>query len=216
MNLTHQYSYISTKQSHAASVRKPTQPTGVRWLWVIRGFLSLLVMWVVVAFLMGCSLGIAKSQHMTQGLPQNFPLQASAEQVWRVITEEANSHDGCLLAKAPEDRLISWCEEVENWRDLGQDTVGPASLAGGVSPDAFAKFAQATGKGAAVTTIWVEEMDTGCVLHVRRVYYGSQSFAGVGHSRGEYERELHERILARLNGPKEIVRFLSLCFLYTI
>jgi hypothetical protein len=155
------------------------------------------------ASLVGCSLGVAESQKLPDGLPQDFRLPAAAAQVWQLVTEEARAHADCLLAEAPKDRMISWCENVENWRDMGQDTVGPKPQPGGVNADMYAKLAQKPGKGTAVTTIWVEDQGAECVLHVRRVYFGSESFSGAGHSRGEYERAVYQRLLQRLGVGKD-------------
>jgi hypothetical protein len=187
-------------QQRTASVLASSRRPGERQGTFLRACLGLLTVCVAGAMLMGCSLGIAKSQHLEQALPQSFQLSAPAEQVWQAVNEEASAHSDCLLTSMPASRVLSWCEEVANWRDLGQDTVVPVSLSGGVSPDAFARFSQALGKGTVVTTIWIEDLNSYSTLHVRRVYYGSPSFAGIGHSRGEYERELLTRIMARLNG----------------
>jgi hypothetical protein len=98
----------------------------------------------------------------------------------------------------PEYYVLSWCEKVSKWRDFGQDTVSPASLSAGMSPDVFEKYTEASGEGTAITTIWVEDLGPESRVHIRRVYFGAQSLAGVGHSRGEYERALYQQLLTRL------------------
>jgi hypothetical protein len=90
--------------------------------------------------------------------------------------------------------VISWCERVRKWRDLGQDSV-VARDGGKGDPDLAQK---GDPKAVAITTAWVEQTATGARLSVRRVYYSGKSFAGVAHSRGDVERELADRIAGRL------------------
>lgn len=146
-------------------------------------------------FLAGCapsiSVGIATippTQYLTQEVPQTFQLKAPAEQVWQIVSARAKSSDSCVLTNAPKDWVLSWGETAERWRDLGQDSVAVM----------HARFAQEPGKGMSITTVWIQDLDSGCALHIRKVYYGAASFEGVGHSRGEDERALYQHILYRL------------------
>lgn len=180
------------KQS-AAELRRAFWRPGTRSVWVPRSFYSPLVLLFAWMPLVGCASSIdiglstiPPAQYLPAAVPQAFRLQASAEQVWRIVSERAKSSAPCILAEAPKDRVLSWCEDAENWRDLEQDSV------------AFAQFAQAPGKGMAMTTVWIEDLGSDSMLHVRKVYYGSESFEGVGHSRGQDERLLYQQILYRL------------------
>ena len=162
----------------------------------LKGFHSILSVILALVFFTGCSsFDVPKYQYMSEELPQVFQLPVSAEKVWRIVSEEADLHSDCKLAKSSKDRMISWCEKIEKWRDLGQDTVGPKNY------EKLARKAE-EGTGTAVTTIWIEDFESGSKLHVRRVYYSSQSFSGLGHSRGDYERDLYQRILERMGLTK--------------
>lgn len=204
MSLTYQPPRLDIMEVVLAALRAPFGRLGGQKTRVLRGVGYLLLGLCAWTSLLGCSsLGVATSQQLPEGLPQDFHLKATAAQVWQVVAEEARAHADCILTEAPKDHLISWCENVANWRDLGQDAVVPKSLVGGVNPDAFARLAQMSGKGTAVTTIWIEDQGAECTLHVRRVYFGSQSFSGVAHSRGEYEHAVYQRLQQRLGIGKD-------------
>ena len=187
---------------HACGPVRTHQPPrharpGIWWLQrtTCRQWLGLMVVGLT---LVGCSFGIPKSQQLAERLPQDWRLPVAAAQVWQALSHDVHAHADCLLTHVPEYHVLSWCEKVTQWRDLGQDTVGPAALSAGMSADAFAKYTEASGEGTAVTTIWVEDLGTESRVHIRRVYFGAPSLAGVGHSRGEYERAFYQQLLTRL------------------
>ena len=149
----------------------------------------------------GCSaknLGISSSSLMSKELPQSLVIPSSVNKVWdQVVSHAKTVPGGRILAMSPKDRLISWCEKVENWQDLGTDTARAkdAVLAGvAKNPDIFANLVANTGEGVAITTVWIEAMGRRSRVHIRRVTYGDKSFAGMGHSRGDYERSFYRKI----------------------
>lgn len=150
----------------------------------------------------GCApknLGIATSQMMPEPLPQHFEVAAPAEKVFAIVVGEAERTKDCrVLTKSTKDLVISWCERVEQWNDLGIDTVGVNPKIMGANHDAFKKLAVDTGKGVAIITVWIEPRGTRSRVNIRRVTYGDQSFAGMGHSRGEFERQLLQRITSQI------------------
>nr|VFK20883.1 MAG: hypothetical protein BECKLFY1418C_GA0070996_108012 [Candidatus Kentron sp. LFY] len=173
--------------------------------------LAVLLMVFMSAFLFGCSvpgLGVRDSLLMSEELPQSFVMPYSADRIWeQVISHTKAVPNGRVLATSPTDRIISWCERVENWRDLGTDTArleyrftAGRALADfesryRVTEFEYAELAANTGEGIAITTIWIEAMGRRSQLHIRRVTYGDKSFAGIGHSRGDYEKSLYLNIL---------------------
>jgi hypothetical protein len=198
MSLTYHPPRLEITETVLAARRVPYKRLSGQITTVFQGVGYVLLGLCLWTSLVGCSLGVARAQQLPEDLPQEFRLSTTATQVWQVVVDEARAHTDCLLAAAPTERLISWCESVENWRDLGQDTLGPEPRPGGVNPDRFEKRAHKPGKGTAVTTIWIEDQGAECVLHIRRVYFGVESFPGAGHSRGEYERALYQRLLQQL------------------
>lgn len=166
--------------------------------------------WVIflvfaLALLQACAsknLGVPTAQMIPEPVIEEWIVQAPCDQVWPVVVDEGTGNGMRLLAVSKDDGLISWSEEAENWRDLGQDTVVPQSLVGGVNPDHFQKVAQKPGKGTGVTTLLVEDLGDGCRLNVERVYFGRESMPGVAHARGDYEKGLHQRIVSRLKSGR--------------
>jgi len=131
-------------------------------------------------------------------LPQDCEVAAAADSVFAIITREAEGVKNChVIARSPKDRLISWCERIEKWQDLGLDTVGYKSQ-DILDPDFYKKMAEDNGKGVAIITVWVEDLGPKSRVHIRRITYGDQSFAGMGHSRGEFEYQLHQTIVSQL------------------
>lgn len=154
---------------------------------------------LILAFIMatGCAsknLGVSTAQMMPAPAVKKWVIDAPFESVWIAASADAEKNSDRILVSSENEGIISWCEAVENWRDLGQGSVMPKSLVGGVDPDIFLKDAQQTGKGVAVTTLWIEAVGSQCNLHVERVYYGRQSYPGVSHSCGDYEKEMYNRI----------------------
>lgn len=145
------------------------------------------------------NLGIGSSQRLPEALPQHFEIPAQATSVFKAVEAEAERNKGCrVITKSARDLLISWCETVENWSDLGLDTVGADPKILGASHDQFQHFAQKPGKGIAIVTVWIEPLAEKSRVHLRRVTYGDESFAGMGHSRGSFERDFYTRIVRQL------------------
>jgi hypothetical protein len=163
-----------------------------------RKFLYFCFMITCCSIITGCASPnkiISEMQRLPEGLPENIVLKYSSEEVWRFISKDIKDTPGIkILTEDPVYRLISWSERVENWRDLGQDETTTEYSVMGNNPNAFKKLALSPGKGIALTTIWIENQTPNSILHIRRVYQGSQSFAGIGHSRGEYEHNLIKKI----------------------
>jgi hypothetical protein len=143
----------------------------------------------------GPTLDIPKTQRLDRELPQYIAFDRPADQVWEALRAEAAARATCgVRGESRPDRVISRCERVRKWRDLGQDAV-VARDGGKGDPDLAQKDDP---KAVAITTAWVEQSTTGARLNVRRAYYSGKSFAGVAHSRGDFERELADRIAGRL------------------
>jgi len=150
-----------------------------------------IVLSAVVLLVAGCykNLDVPDTQLLEENLPQHFTLALTAEEAWQSVRTQVTSNPDCrVLVEEPKSHLISWAEHAENWRDLGQDVVDV------VNPFAYTnaakKIALTPTKGISVTTLWIERADSGCKMHVRRVYYGAKTFPGVAHSRGDYEHNL--------------------------
>jgi len=153
---------------------------------------------VFCIILAGCSTPnkiVSEMQRLPEGIPEKITLSYPANEVWEFIIKDIKDTSGMkILVEEPLYKLVSWSEKVENWRDLGQDSAGTEYSVMGNNPNAFNKLALATGNGMALTTIWIEDQTPNPILHVRRVYQGPQSFAGIGHSRGEYEQKLIKKL----------------------
>lgn len=161
----------------------------VTWVWTVL-FLGIIIT-------AGCSsdnLGVCTGQMLPKPTVEQWTINAPFDQVWAAVKNDAENNSDKILVSSEKDGIISYCQPAENWRDLEQGSVMPKSLVGGVDPDFFYREAQKTGKGLAVTTLWVENNGTKCNLHIERVYYGPLSYPGVGHSLGEYELATYNRI----------------------
>jgi hypothetical protein len=150
-----------------------------------------IVLSAVVLLVEGCykNLDVPDTQLLKKNLPQHFKLAITVEEAWQSVRTQVTSNPACrVLVEEPKSHLISWAEPAENWRDLGQDVVdvdNPFAYT-----NAAKKIALEPTKGIAVTTLWIESADSGCKMHVRRVYYGAETYPGVAHSRGDYEHNL--------------------------
>lgn len=190
-------------EAFTGRLRGPFWFPGTGIAWITQSFRSMLAVLFACLPLVGCTssldIGLGKIpayQYLQNELPQAFRLQAPARQVWQIVSEKAKMFAPCVLVEAPADRVLSWCEDAENWSDFGLNTV---SFAGAPNTDPKKSMQSLiSGKGIAITTVWIEDLGANCVLHVRKTYYGSQSFSGVGHSRGQDERLLYQHILYRL------------------
>lgn len=187
---------------------KPSQPQAkvyhcaTDFVHRLKAFIVLFPLTLSVPLLTACisskNLGIGTSQILAAPLPQDFAVPAEADRVFAIVNLKAESTKHChVIAKSAKERLISWCERTEKWQDLNLDTVGVNSQ-GPVDQDFFNEMAKDTGKGVAIITVWVEDLGPKSRVHIRRVTYGDQSFAGMGHSRGEFERQLHTTIVQQL------------------
>ena len=68
------------------------------------------------------------------------------------------------------------------------------------------KLAQKPGKGFALTTLWIVELGSRSRVHLRRTFVGRKSIPGIGHSRGDFERDFYRRLewkVAHLRRPRE-------------
>lgn len=163
----------------------------------------------VAIFLSGCTknFGIPDEQLMAEPVNQCQPMNAPADLVWQCVCQDVREDPGRkVLVEQPRSRLMSWCEKIENWRDLAQDAVGTRDSLATQAPRKYKELAQEPGRGTALTTVWVEASGVGSRLHVRRVFYGLADFVGVGHSRGDFERAFCQRIQQRLAGATAPIR----------
>lgn len=154
--------------------------------------------------LLGCesNYGIPDAQLLTNPLEPSYRVDASADKVWIRLSEHAELFSDCgIQAKLEQDFLMSWCEKVKNWRDLGQDTVHkPCSAVGCGNPDQIAEWSQNPGTGVALTSVWIEPRGSYSLLHIQRVYFGGKrNYAKIAHSRGDYEHDLHQWIVHNLD-----------------
>jgi hypothetical protein len=156
------------------------------------------VAWTTLS-LPGCSAKrfVPEAQLLPEHLPQGFELAVAADQIWPAVIAEVQSCAACkIVADNPGQHVISWTESVEDWRDLGQDTAVPSSLED--NQNKYFKLVKRPGKGTALTTVWLESQTSSSTLRIRRVYYGKESFPGIAHSRGEYERTFYAHVVQRL------------------
>lgn len=153
----------------------------------------------------GCAkIFVPDTQHLTEALPQSVVYDAPAARVWEAASAIGRRAAECgVMTDSAKDRVLSWCEHATNWRDLGQDLVAPDYNVSGVGdPNVFTAAVKETGNGYALTTIWVKELGPDSArLVLRRVYIGTLSMPGVGHSRGEFERDFYETVKSSLNAP---------------
>lgn len=185
--LTGPLSPMSSRQA-----RGTTALGGARWM------LLVVVAW---ACLGGCgtkNLGIGSAQMMPERAIEEWLVDAPFDRVWQIASEEAEMNSDRILVSSKQEGLISWCEEVENWRDLAQGSVTARSLVGVRNPDIIQGMAMTPGRGTAVTTLWIEDLGSKTRLHVERTYYGRESYSGVGHACGDYEKDLYLHIVEAL------------------
>jgi len=157
---------------------------------------------LIALAVLGSGAGCAKlptpnAQHLVTPLPQAQIHAAPSGLVWHVASDLGRREAQCgVLADSTESRVISWCENAVNWRDLGQDMAAPKyEVTNAVDPNMFEKFAQKPGKGYALTTLWVDDLgDDRSRLRIRRVFVGAESFPGMGHSRGRFEQRFQKRV----------------------
>ena len=165
---------------------------GARWM---------LLVVVALVCLGGCgtkNLGIGSAQMMPERAIEEWLVDAPFDRVWQIASEKAEMNSDRILVSSKREGLISWCEEVENWRDLAQGSVTARSLVGVRNPDMIQGKGMMPGRGTAVTTLWIEDIGSKSRLHVERAYYGRESYPGVGHSCGDYEKDLYLRIVEAL------------------
>ena len=139
---------------------------------------------------------IAQAQRMPETLPQEYAFDVSTDQLWETVREQISvDEEHKILTESSQDRFISFSEPVANWQDLGRDSVGPDPSTLGADPNFYKKFTDKPATGIAITSIWIKPgSSTGSTLQIRRVYQETESFANLGHSRGDYEQEFYETI----------------------
>jgi len=159
--------------------------------------IPLLVIVLLTAFCSSCakmSNLLPDYQLLSDELPQSFKFQESADLLWALIFKNINhSLTSKIITLDKKERLITWCESAENWKDLGHESISPPDTP---FPRAnfYKKYIENLGKGIRFSTVWIEDLENGCNVHIRCVYYKAESFAGFGHSRGDYEIKLINNI----------------------
>lgn len=158
-------------------------------------------MLMLVLSLTGCArhLGVPESQLLEYPLPQLSRTDRSASDVWSIVSFEPQRRSGTVIVEDPVNRVLTWVEEVDTWNDLNTDAIPYNGFDTAMTLKKVRKREKPSRSrkpvtNIAITTIWVEPDGGGCVLRVRRVYYGSNTHVCLGHSRGDYERDLYSRI----------------------
>ena len=154
---------------------------------------------IVFVFMTGVSCSSIETVHpnaktLENEVENSYTIEGSPDLVWKAVSEKMNDNVNCVLVQSDKEKIASWCEAVDKWRDLGQDTAQPKPVPGGVNLNHFEGVAQDVQNGVAITTVYVLDDPNGAQLQIRRMYYGPDSFAGISHSRGDYEKGLYEEI----------------------
>ncbi len=142
------------------------------------------------------------SQQMEYKLRPSLALSKPACDVWPLILKDIETNSNYkILVNEEEHHLISYCESVDNWMDLGRSTVhlAPFIMKGNTNNELFAESIIPINKGTALTTIWIEKRNLGCTVHICRVYHSTDSYAGISHSIGDFERGLFGTLNSHFN-----------------
>ncbi len=161
---------------------------------------KLLITLVSCSSLGGCvgNLGVA-DEMLYPALPEEYSFSTNPQRVWQsakeVVTELSQAQ---LLASDSDGMIMSWVEKIQAISEKIQDIPAADAV---LSPEQLKQFeVKEVGDGAtAVTTIYVRAMETGALMRIRRVYYGTLTQPMLAHSRGGFAKNFVEKLKAKLH-----------------
>lgn len=156
-----------------------------------RAWVKGMLLAAATACLAGCNgevQGIPKAHRTPEYTPSSWEFASEPAAVWNAVVAEMASQPGQKpLAQSSVDRLGSWSGELKGVKDWN-DYACQAAQIRGFSSD-----------GQMLTTAWVAKgQDKGSQLYLVRVFMCSETFEGVSPSRGDFERDMAQRIGKRL------------------